>query len=370
MIRIRSGWIYGPARIKMLHVIAFVIRRPAKVAVRIYGNKVAWGCIMGAGWLLGKVCIRKQEFKMERCSALRDMLESVGGRSLALGSVYVKHNVQFPATLVTFWPPRVILTSTQITKYSQTLVTTTAYGLWFAPELAVVGDDELSADRIMVLQNASRDEQSNDIRRIQQTICRSCIPAGAKARAQRASELMAGHFRAGNSAACVFVLYGEPGTGKSLSARMLAAELGGHLYPGYDPTDSKHNIIDLIDSYAECKPLVIQMDEADEPLSKIMNKEVQADSDVDAHGKASWNSLLDGLGNMVNVVLVMTTNKCKQGLLDQCKGDTSLLRAGRVTGYIHVPRDNDDVHLELLSTADVPLSWGSDDSDKDDVSYG
>jgi hypothetical protein len=128
-------------------------------------------------------------------------------------------------------------------------------------------------------------------------------------------------------------LHGEPGTGKSMTAMLLAKSLSASLCETFNPTDPGDNIADLYAKVAPTKtaPLIIVLDEVDCILSRIAHDIPTVKYIPTAvKDKASWNRLLDNfdLGMYPHTLVVMTSNKPPEWIEREL--DASYIRLGRV----------------------------------------
>ena len=187
---------------------------------------------------------------------------------------------------------------------------------------------------------------SNDVRDVgnlstfKEIALDDAMPAEARECAKTAATEIADAYKQGNGKACVFVLHGSPGVGKSSTAREVTRLLNGILYSAYDPTRCGECLWGIISNYAmDSAPMVIAFEEFDIALSAVVNQTVQETDDLrrDATDKRSWNGLLDRLKRKTNVVMIMTTNRMRSDLVsDVCNGDESYIRPGRVDRHIEL----------------------------------
>lgn len=142
------------------------------------------------------------------------------------------------------------------------------------------------------------------------------------------------------------VLFGAPGTGKSTIAKVLAHELDGYLVH-VDPSVPGSQMSEIY-SYASEKPVIILVEEADQllrrihaaPLNQIESKTVRR-----VYDKGSWNSWMDEIKDMDNIILILTMNSTPAHLDatgQKCVGDLdvddSFLRAGRFLKFYNIAR--------------------------------
>jgi hypothetical protein len=193
-----------------------------------------------------------------------------------------------------------------------------------------------TSNAITTFRNISTCPTSPEIETFSEVAMPDSVPENVRTRSTKAANRMAAVYNKGKGVAQVFIISGSPGIGKSLSARMLAKEVDGELYSGYDPTRPGNSIWKIIYRMNE-KPIIIVIEEFDVLLTNLMSGLVN-DSDtvlLDAKCKATWNNLLDNIKLFRKVIVVMTTNLNDDQLLcGACKGDASLLRSGRVSERI------------------------------------
>lgn len=144
------------------------------------------------------------------------------------------------------------------------------------------------------------------------------------------------------------LLYGTPGSGKTVTAFMLANKLKGSFTNTLNLTNPgvKLSPLYISASPSRDKPLVIVLEEVDVMLCKLHAGSIEPTSHAGApkylHDKPSWNKFLDELnmGMFPYIVLIMTTNKTPE-FFDEL--DPSYTRKGRV-------------HLKLKLSDTVPTS--------------
>lgn len=147
---------------------------------------------------------------------------------------------------------------------------------------------------------------------------------------------------------CVTFLEGPPGTGKTQTAYVLAAQLNATLVTDFDPTKPGHwlsSIIKMAEPTAK-KPLVLVMDEADLIIKNIMDATPILSPVkwlfIQVYNKKSWNQFLDNLhSRYAHIYLMMSSNTTLDKMQEEYgdKFDTSLLRIGRVDNRITVGKD-------------------------------
>lgn len=132
---------------------------------------------------------------------------------------------------------------------------------------------------------------------------------------------------------CVALIHGNAGSGKSMVALLLAAQLKSFycnsLKP-WQPGDSISFIWSEIEPTKK-KPLIIVFDEFDGPLSRVHENAIDSHkkTPISVQDKQGWNRMLDDIarGMYPNVILILTTNQ-KPEFFDNL--DKSYTREGRV----------------------------------------
>jgi hypothetical protein len=136
-----------------------------------------------------------------------------------------------------------------------------------------------------------------------------------------------------SKSSCVALIHGSSGTGKSMVALLLAADLKSYycnsLKP-WQPGDSLSSICSEIEPTTK-KPLVLVFDEFDGPLQRIHSNAIEnhKKTTTAVQDKQGWNKMLDDIarGLYPNVILILTTNKTPE-FFDNL--DPSYTRKGRV----------------------------------------
>jgi len=160
------------------------------------------------------------------------------------------------------------------------------------------------------------------------------------------------------------LLYGPPGCGKTLIAKVLASESDANMFlingpeimnKYYGETEAK-----LRDMFKEAKdnsPSIIFIDEID----AIAPKREEAYGDVEKRVVAQLLALMDGLNDRGNVIVLGATNRPDSI-------DPALRRPGRFDREFEISVPNEDGRLEvlLIHTRGMPIS---DDIDLKDLAY-
>ena len=154
------------------------------------------------------------------------------------------------------------------------------------------------------------------------------------------------------------LLYGPPGCGKTLIARVLAGESGAsmHLISGpeimnkyYGETEAR--LRGIFKEAKDNSPGIIFIDEID----AIAPKREEAHGDVEKRVVAQLLSLMDGLTDRGNVVVLGATNR--PGSVDP-----ALRRPGRFDREVEISVPNEDGRLEVLQihTRGMPVAGDAD----------
>lgn len=136
---------------------------------------------------------------------------------------------------------------------------------------------------------------------------------------------------------CVTMIYGLPGTGKSLIGLLIAKKLKGSFCKTYDPTiagDTLKNIYDRA-QINKNNPLILLIDEFDVILDRLHNNKITMHKDMptEVYNKTTWNTLLDDINIKLypHVIIILTSNLSKDNI--DLQYDPSYIRNGRVNIY-------------------------------------
>jgi transitional endoplasmic reticulum ATPase len=149
------------------------------------------------------------------------------------------------------------------------------------------------------------------------------------------------------------LLYGPPGCGKTLIAKVLASESEANFYSINGPEimnkyygETEARLRDIFKEAKENSPSVIFIDEID----AIAPKREEAYGDVEKRVVAQLLALMDGLTERGNVIVLGATNRPESV-------DPALRRPGRFDREIEISVPNADERLEILSihTRGMPL---------------
>ncbi|WP_101476943.1 CDC48 family AAA ATPase [Candidatus Nitrosotalea bavarica] len=149
------------------------------------------------------------------------------------------------------------------------------------------------------------------------------------------------------------LLYGPPGCGKTLIAKVLASESEANFYSINGPEimnkyygETEARLRDIFKEAKENSPSVIFIDEID----AIAPKREEAYGDVEKRVVAQLLALMDGLNERGNVIVLGATNRPESV-------DPALRRPGRFDREIEISVPNADGRLEILQihTRGMPL---------------
>jgi len=154
------------------------------------------------------------------------------------------------------------------------------------------------------------------------------------------------------------LLHGPPGTGKTLIAKAVANEIDANFHTISGPEimskyygESEEKLREVFEEASEEAPAIIFMDE----LDSIAPKREEAGGDVERRVVAQLLSLMDGLEERGEVVVIGATNR-----VDAI--DPALRRGGRFDREIEVGVPDRDGRKEILQvhTRNMPLVDGID----------
>jgi len=154
------------------------------------------------------------------------------------------------------------------------------------------------------------------------------------------------------------LLHGPPGTGKTLIAKAVANEIDANFHTISGPEimskyygESEEQLREVFEEASEESPAIIFMDE----LDSIAPKREEAGGDVERRVVAQLLSLMDGLEERGEVVVIGATNRVDA--IDQ-----ALRRGGRFDREIEVGVPDRDGRKEILQvhTRNMPLTDGID----------
>ncbi|RNJ76809.1 MAG: AAA family ATPase [Nitrosopumilus sp. B06] len=154
------------------------------------------------------------------------------------------------------------------------------------------------------------------------------------------------------------LLYGPPGCGKTLLAKVLASESEANMFlingpeimnKYYGETEAK--IRDIFKEAKDSSPSIIFIDEID----AIAPKREEVHGDVEKRVVAQLLALMDGLNDRGNVIVLGATNRPESV-------DPALRRPGRFDREFEISVPNEDERLEILQihTRGMPINEGVD----------
>ncbi len=150
------------------------------------------------------------------------------------------------------------------------------------------------------------------------------------------------------------LLYGPPGCGKTLLAKVIASESEANMYPINGPEimnkyygETEAKLRDIFKDAKDNAPSIIFIDEID----AIAPKREEVYGDVEKRVVAQLLALMDGLDDRGNVVVLGATNRPDSV-------DPALRRPGRFDREFEVSVPNEEGRLEILEihTRGMPLS--------------
>ena len=158
------------------------------------------------------------------------------------------------------------------------------------------------------------------------------------------------------------LLYGPPGCGKTLLAKVMASESEANMFPINGPEimnkyygETEAKLRDIFKEAKDNSPSIIFIDEID----AIAPKREEAYGDVEKRVVAQLLALMDGLDDRGNVIVLGATNRPDSV-------DPALRRPGRFDREFEISVPNEDERLEILliHTRGMPIS---DDVDLKDL---
>ena len=159
------------------------------------------------------------------------------------------------------------------------------------------------------------------------------------------------------------LLYGPPGCGKTLLAKVMASESEANMFPINGPEimnkyygETEAKLRDIFKEAKDNSPSIIFIDEID----AIAPKREEAYGDVEKRVVAQLLALMDGLNDRGNVIVLGATNRPDSV-------DPALRRPGRFDREFEISVPNEDGRLEILEihTRGMPIS---EDIDLKDLS--
>ncbi len=150
------------------------------------------------------------------------------------------------------------------------------------------------------------------------------------------------------------LLYGPPGCGKTLLAKVIASESEANMYLINGPEimnkyygESEAKLRDIFKEAKDNSPSIIFIDEID----ALAPKREEAYGDVEKRVVAQLLALMDGLNDRGNVIVIGATNRPDSV-------DPALRRPGRFDREFEISVPNEDGRLEILEihTRGMPLN--------------
>ena len=151
------------------------------------------------------------------------------------------------------------------------------------------------------------------------------------------------------------LLYGAPGTGKTLLAKAVASQCGVNFISVKGPQllskyigESEKGIREVFKKAKQASPCILVFDELDS-LVPIRNQ--SSDSRVTERVVSQFLTELDGIEELKGVIIIGTTNR-----LDLI--DSALLRAGRFDFLLKIPKPDEKTRQEIfkIHTKEKPLT--------------
>ena len=164
------------------------------------------------------------------------------------------------------------------------------------------------------------------------------------------------------------LLHGPPGTGKTLIAQAVANEIDAHFISISGPEimskyygESEEQLRQVFDDAEKNSPSIIFLDEID----SIAPRRAEASGDVERRVVAQLLTLMDGLEERGQVVVIAATNRVNAI-------DPALRRGGRFDREIEIGVPSRDGRLEILQvhTRGMPLEEGIDLEQYADKTHG
>jgi len=150
------------------------------------------------------------------------------------------------------------------------------------------------------------------------------------------------------------LLYGPPGCGKTLLAKVIASESEANMFPINGPEimnkyygETEAKLRDIFKEAKDNSPSIIFIDEID----AIAPKREEAYGDVEKRVVAQLLALMDGLTDRGNVIVLGATNRPESV-------DPALRRPGRFDREFEISVPNEDGRLEILfiHTRGMPIN--------------
>jgi hypothetical protein len=203
---------------------------------------------------------------------------------------------------------------------------------------------------IDVIINTSGDNERPDLRKFSQVAVSPLVSVDVENTCTKISRAIIDscEFNEANSMySRVVALTGKSGKGKSTSTRKLASLVKWEFNKKFrndknavlcqfNPGRPGENIYSILDDHINGDYGIIVVEEFDKLFCNICigkGSEGNGKMSVQVYDKASWNTLLDNIHNMYNVIVVLTTNMTKEALLEveklHCNAGSMLRRVNK-----------------------------------------
>ncbi|MFB5597707.1 MAG: AAA family ATPase [Nitrosopumilaceae archaeon] len=161
------------------------------------------------------------------------------------------------------------------------------------------------------------------------------------------------------------LLYGPPGCGKTLIAKVLASESEANMYSINGPEimnkyygETEARLRDIFKEAKDNSPSIIFIDEID----AIAPKREEAYGDVEKRVVAQLLALMDGLTDRGNVIVLGATNRADMI-------DPALLRPGRFDKIIQIPLPDKESRKSILKINAEKIPTVSDEKDPQHIDF-
>jgi len=151
------------------------------------------------------------------------------------------------------------------------------------------------------------------------------------------------------------ILYGAPGTGKTLLARAVASQLDANFLKVVSSAivdkyigESARLIREMFGYGRDHQPCIIFMDEIDAIGGRRFSEGTSADREIQRTLMELLNQM-DGFEALGQVKIIMATNRPDTL-------DPALLRPGRIDRKIEIPIPNEQARMEILKIHSAPIS--------------
>ena len=139
----------------------------------------------------------------------------------------------------------------------------------------------------------------------------------------------------------VVMLYGSPGSGKSMIPILMAKHFNGNYCTKWNPTEPGDALSTLYSEIMPCKkkPLILVLEEFDGIIDKLGNIQSHKHIPIEVRNKTGWNGLLDELQMKIypHIILFLISNQPPEYINQK---DPSYIREGRVDNIYEVRKDS------------------------------